>query len=278
MAAEQQTDKKMKIGVVISTYNNPKWLEKTLSGYLYQTRPADEIIVADDGSKDETRLLVESFRDRLPIRHVWHEDKGWRKWRILNAAIKASTADYLIFTDQDCIPRKDFVAVHESCAEEGYFLSGGYFRLPADISEMITGDDIASGVIFNYKWLKSKGFKWNFKCTKLSGCKAFTTFMNHITTTKATWNGMNSSTWRKYFIAANGFNNTMLYGGADREFGERLFNMGLKSKQIRYSAITLHLYHNRPYRNQEAWDYNNAVRRQTKKNKTVVTESGIDQI
>ncbi|MGM9775136.1 MAG: glycosyltransferase family 2 protein [Candidatus Egerieousia sp.] len=269
---------KMKIGVIISTYNNPKWLEKTLIGYQYQTRPADEIIIADDGSREETRVLIESFKNRLPIRHVWHEDKGWRKWRILNAAIKASTADYLIFTDQDCIPRKDFIAVHESYAEEGYFLSGGYFKLPSDISEEITENDIASGVIFNYKWLKSKGFKWNFKCTKLSGCKAFTKLMNHITTTKASWNGMNSSTWRKNFIAANGFNNTMLYGGADREFGERLFNMGLKSKQIRYSAITLHLFHKRPYRNQEAWDYNNAVRKQTKKNKTVATESGINQI
>ena len=58
------------VGVVISTYNNPEWLEKTLWGYLFQTRPADEIVIADDGSDDRTRRLIDSFRDRLPIRHV----------------------------------------------------------------------------------------------------------------------------------------------------------------------------------------------------------------
>ncbi|MCI6200920.1 MAG: glycosyltransferase, partial [Paraprevotella sp.] len=43
----------MTIGVIISTYNNPRWLEKTLWGYMAQTRKADEIIIADDGSKDD---------------------------------------------------------------------------------------------------------------------------------------------------------------------------------------------------------------------------------
>lgn len=273
-----QTIRDMKIGVVISTYNNPEWLRKTLLGYLYQSRPADEIIIADDGSRDETRLTIEEFSGRLPVRHVRHEDEGWRKWRILNIAISVSQADYLIFTDQDCIPRRDFIATHEKYAEKGYFLSGGYFKLPEEVSRAITEEDIASGNAFSYKWLRSKGLKRSFKCTKLSGCRFFTNLMNHITTTKATWNGMNSSTWRENFINANGFNNSMLYGGADREFGERLVNMGLKSKQIRYSAITLHLFHKRPYRNQEAWDYNDNIRRITKKNRVTATDNGIREV
>ena len=88
------------IGIVISTYNNPAWLEKTLWGYLYQTRPADEIIIADDGSRDDTRQLIDSFRDKLPIKHVWHEDNGFQKSRILNKALIAAESEYLIFTDQ----------------------------------------------------------------------------------------------------------------------------------------------------------------------------------
>ena len=69
----------MTTGVIISTYNNPRWLEKTLWGYTCQTMPADELIIADDGSTDDTRRLVDSFSDRLPLRHVWHEDDGFRK-------------------------------------------------------------------------------------------------------------------------------------------------------------------------------------------------------
>lgn len=116
---------KITIGVVISTYNNPAWLEKTLWGYLYQTRPADEIVIADDGSGEETNQLIRSFQKLLPIKHVWHEDNGFQKSRILNKALLAAESEYLIFTDQDCIPRKDFIAIHETYAETGYFLSGG---------------------------------------------------------------------------------------------------------------------------------------------------------
>ena len=106
----------MTIGVIISTYNNPAWLEKTLWGYMSQVRPADEIIIADDGSRPETRNMLKNYEGCLPIKYVWHEDKGFRKTRILNEAIKVAQSDYLIFTDQDCVPREDFVAVHEQYA------------------------------------------------------------------------------------------------------------------------------------------------------------------
>lgn len=101
------------VGVIISTYNNPVWLEKTLWSYEVQERKADEIIIADDGSTEATRMLIDSFKQSLPIIHVWHEDNGFRKTKILNEAIRISTADYLLFTDQDCVARPDFVAKHE---------------------------------------------------------------------------------------------------------------------------------------------------------------------
>ena len=263
------------IGVIISTYNKPSQLEKALCGYLCQTRPADEIIIADDGSKDETRLLIDSYRNRLPIRHVWHEDKGWRKCRILNSAIEVAKSEYLIFSDQDCIPRKDFVQTHINYAQYNHFLSGGYFKLPKDISEIIKKEDIINGNAFDLEWLKSKGMKWNFKCTKLTQNKRFADFMNFITTARPTWNGMNSSTWKELLLKVNGFNNSMLYGGMDRELGERLVNLGVKPSQIRYHAITLHLYHDRPYKSAETFAFNNKIREKDRKEKIVETPDGI---
>ena len=168
------------IGVVISTYNNPAWLEKTLWGYLYQIRPADEIVIADDGSRDDTRQLIDSFRPLLPIKHVWHEDKGFEKSRILNKALLAAESEYLIFTDQDCVPRKDFIATHEAYAEEGFFLSGGYFKLPMDISKALSQEDVSTERAFDLGWLKSQGLKMNFKCSKLVKNQMFTRLMNRI--------------------------------------------------------------------------------------------------
>ena len=282
------------IGVIISTYNNPAWLEKTLWGYLNQTRPADEILIADDGSTDETRKLIESFTEKsaasnqeksaasnhgtLPIKHIWQEDRGFQKSQILNKALVAATAEYLIFTDQDCVPRKDFIATHERYAEKNYILSGGYFRLPMDISKQLTRSDVESGNAFSYKWLKAQGLKWNFKCTKLIQCPAFSKFMNFITPAKATWNGCNASGWRADMLAINGYNEEMHYGGQDREFGERLFNMGLKSKQIRYSAILLHLDHKRPYKTPETLQHNREIRNNTKLNHIIQTPNGINKL
>lgn len=266
----------MTIGIIISTYNNPAWLEKTLWSYMAQRRKADEIVIADDGSREDTRQMIEKYKELLPIKHVWHEDKGFRKTKILNEALRVATSDYLIFTDQDCVARPDFIATHERYAEEGFLLSGGYFKLPMDISKRLTQDDIQSGRAFRLEWLRRQGLSLNFKCTKLVQRRWFAWLMNHITPTHATWNGMNSSGWRKDILAVNGFDERMQYGGEDREMGERLFNMGIRSKQIRYSAIILHLDHGRPYVNQEAWDLNNKIRKETRQSHRIRTEYGIE--
>lgn len=271
-------ESKINVGIIISTYNNPSWLEKTLWGYLYQTRPADEIIIADDGSKEDTRLLINSFKDKLPIKHIWHEDNGFQKSRILNKALIASQSEYIIFTDQDCIPRKDFIATHIKYAEEGFFLSGGYFKLPMNISLQLSQEDIATGNAFSLKRLKQQHLKCNFKCTKLIKNSKFNQFMNFITPTKATWNGCNASGWRKDMLTINGFNEEMQYGGQDREFGERLFNLGIKSKQIRYSAIVIHLDHKRPYKTKESIAKNIGIRKNTRKKNIIETPSGIKQL
>lgn len=266
------------IGVVISTYNNPAWLEKTLWGYLYQTRMADEIVIADDGSRNDTKELIDSFRDRLPIKHVWHEDNGFQKSRILNSALIASESEYLIFTDQDCIPREDFIATHEKFAEKGYLLSGGYFKLPMDISKQLTHEDVSSKRAFDLSWLRAQKLPVSFKCTKLLRSTTFAAFMNFITPAKATWNGCNASGWREDMMRINGYNEEMQYGGQDREFGERLFNLGIKSKQIRYSAIVLHLDHKRPYKTKESIEKNRAIRRNTRKSGIIETPNGIKQL
>lgn len=265
----------MTLGVIISTYNNPLWLEKTLWGYMAQTRQADEIIIADDGSTGETAALVRQYAKYLPLHHVWQEDKGFRKTRILNKAILTAKSEYLVFTDQDCIPRRDFLAAHEHYARRGRFLSGGYFKLPMDISLQIIDDDIASGMAFRLRWLRAHGLKWSIKCLKLIQNPLFSKIMNHLTPTRATWNGMNSSGWREDIISVNGFDERMQYGGEDREMGERLINSGIRPVQIRYSVIELHLDHARPYVNDEARRLNDFIRRETKKKQSTYTVFGI---
>jgi len=268
----------MTVGVIISTYNHPEWLEKVLWGYLCQTVKADEIIIADDGSTQETTALIKQYSNKLPIKHIWHEDRGFRKPVILNKAILASNAMYLVFTDQDCVPRADFIETHLKHARKGFFLSAGYFMLPLSLSKKISSVDIESQQAFSLNWLKKNGLKCSFKCSKLLNVAWFSKLMNAVTPTNASWNGCNASGWRDDIIAVNGFNNSMTYGGEDREFGERLFNSGIKSKQIRYSAIVLHLDHLRPYKTEEAIRYNKNIWKNTIRMNTIICPDGIKQL
>ena len=272
------TNKNMKASVIMSTYNAEEWLEKVIWGLSVQTESNFEIIIADDGSKPKTKELLDSLRTQIsmPLIHVWLEDNGFQKSQILNKAIIASNSDYLIFTDGDCIPRKDFVATHLNYRQKGYFLSGGYFMLPMNISKAITKNDILEQNCFDVKWLVKNGLKKSFKNSKLTATGFLAKFLNFITPTKATWNGHNASGWKEDLVFINGFNQEMQYGGQDRELGERLFNKGLKSKQIRYSAIVVHLDHARGYVNEATWKKNFAIRENTKKNKVVKTTIGID--
>ena len=269
----------MKTSVIFSTYNSPAWLEKVLWGFFAQTTRSFEIVVADDGSTGETRALIERMQvgAPLPIRHVWQEDDGFQKCRILNKAIAASEGDYLIFTDGDCIPRKDFVEQHIRHSEHGAYLSGGYFKLPMDVSRLITMDDVSSQRVFDVRWLNEHGLSYSVKSLKLLANDRWADIFNRFSPARATWNGHNASCHREFIVAVNGFEERMQYGGQDREFGDRLLHHGLRAKRIRYSAVCVHLDHKRGYVTEEMLRRSMDIRMATQRNKTVRATLGIDQ-
>ena len=265
------------ISVIITTYNQPEWLQKTLIGFKYQIVDAFEVVIADDGSDERTKAVIEEFRQTSPfeIQHIWHPDTGFNKCGILNKAIMAAKYDYLLFTDGDCIPRRDFVAVHLREAERGRFLSGGYFKLNTAVSNMIGEREISLQQPFSPSWLRSAGQEFTYKMLKFVNVRFLEWLFNTITVTKPTWNGHNVSGFKDDIIAVNGYNEDMQYGGLDRELGERLENYGIRGKQIRYSAVCVHLDHPRPYRNKKTLSQNKAIRGRVKAEKIVWAERGI---
>ncbi len=266
-----------KISIIVSTYNSEEWLKKVLWGFNCQIFKNFEVVIADDGSGPKTKELLDTMSKEVfyKIVHIWQEDDGFQKSRILNKAVKACSAEYIIMTDGDCIPREDFVEVHYINKEKGYFISGGYYMLPMNISKMITKEDIQEQNCFKIQWLKEKGVPKTFKNNKLTASGLISKFLNTFTPTNASWNGHNSSGWKKDILNVNGFDERMQYGGQDRELGERLFNFGLKSKQLRYSAVCVHLDHKRGYKTPESIAKNMAIRKETRNQKQVWSHYGI---
>lgn len=266
------------IAVILSTYNAPALLERVLAGYSAQTHADFELVIADDGSGPPTRDLLDRARAerQLTIRHVWHEDLGFRKCEILNKALAATDREYVIFSDGDCIPRRDFVHVHATLRRPGHFLSGGYLKLDEALSAKLTPDDARAGNATSYAALRAMGLPPSPRMlARLTTSPTLARVLDALTTTRATWNGHNASGWREDLLRANGFDERMGYGGEDRELGERLENAGIHGIQIRHRAVCVHLWHSRGYVKDDILKKNAQIREHTRSRRITVTPHGI---
>jgi len=270
----------LEASVILSTYNQPRSLELVLWGLAGQSRGEFEVIVADDGSGPETRETVDRMRAAtgLPIGHVWHEDRGFRKTEILNRALLRASSDYIIVTDGDCIPRDDFVQAHLELARPGRYLSGGYLKLPPELSARITAADVKSGRVFEGRWLRAGGWRRGHRLLRLTRTLWLSRLMDHLTPTGASWNGHNSSTWKQTILDANGFDLDMGYKGEDRALGERLDNRGLRGLLVRFRAPVVHLHHDRPYADPEVILANQEIRRRIRRNGECRARRGIEEM
>ena len=126
--------------IIITTFQKPRHLATVLQSLLKQHCLPNIICVADDGSDYNTEKVIQNFRFANPslnIRHIWHENLGFRKTRILNDAVHSSQADYIIFTDDDCVMHPTFISRHLKLAKEGHFATGSAIRLTKFLSDKI---------------------------------------------------------------------------------------------------------------------------------------------
>lgn len=231
----------MKITLVVSTYNWPKALSLCLSSIRQQTRMPDEVIIADDGSGDETRELIEHEADTFPcpLYHEWIPDMGFRKALVHNKALLTyCTGDYIIFIDQDIIIDPRFVADHERIAQHGYFVCGGRASLGKDISRrLLDGDKIDLGL--NTPDLRRK----------INTLHA--PWLHFLTRHMYSWKplygrGANMAMWADDLKRVNGFDEDITgYGGEDVDLFNRLLNSGVKKKYAQFCAIEYHIWHKR---------------------------------
>jgi hypothetical protein len=163
-------------------------------------------------------------------------------------------------------------------ARDRRFLSGGYLKLPMSVSERLTEDDIRSGRAFDASWLRTQGWRGGRRALRLPRSRAAAALLDALTTTGATWNGHNASTWRDAIVAINGFDLDMGYGGEDRALGERLVNLGFRGRRVRFRAPCLHLDHPRPYADPDGINANRQMREQIRRARDVRTQRGLAEV
>ncbi len=267
------------IGVILATYDQPAYLELALLAYSRQSRCPDEIVVADDGSGSETAEVVEAMARRtgLPLTHVRHPDRGFRKTTILNRAIRASVSPYLVFSDGDCLPGPRFVETHARLRRPGRYLAGSAVRLGSTVSAAVSPEIVLDGSYATLSWLRRMGARPRRRVLRFAP-RPLGALMDVLTPTRPTWSGGNASVARKEILRVNGFDLELEYGGEDRVFGERLRNAGVKGIQIRHRALVLHLDHARPYRDPERVQRQTRYRKAIQRSRVVEAEKGLAEL
>ncbi len=227
----------MRCSLIITTYNWKEALELVLLSALSQSISPDEIIIADDGSRDDTKQLIENYikKSDIPIIHSWQEDNGFRAAQSRNKAISKSSYEYIILIDGDIILEQNFIRDHKRFAKKGFFSQGGRVLIGKEKSASLlernkTEIDIFDKDIKNRKNCIHSDLLSNIfskQSMKLSGIKT-----------------CNMAFYKEGFMKVNGFNNNFVgWGREDSEFIVRLMNSGIKRVNIKFNAICYHLWH-----------------------------------
>jgi glycosyltransferase involved in cell wall biosynthesis len=226
-----------RLSLIISTYNRPDVLAKALAGVALQTRLPDEVLIADDGSGQSTRVVVETWAETqpFPVKHLWQENRGFRKTVILNKSVAAAAGDYLVFTDGDCVPHARYVEDHLAVAEPGFWV-----QARRSFVEQRFVPQFEPGRTSAFRWMLTGRITGAAK-----GIRLPVAIVRRDTAQRGII-GCNFAMWRNDLLAINGFDEDYSgWGGEDSDVGTRLYHLGRPRKFVYAHAIVFHLNHPR---------------------------------
>lgn len=233
---QRKVDIYSNISLIITTYNSPLFLGLVLKSVVKQRIFPCEVIIADDGSTEETQELINSYRLIMPVPliHSWIPDKGFRVAKARNVAIAKAKGDYIIIIDGDMVLTPHFILDHNSLIKKGQFVTGSRARL----KEKATQKRCATQNADIHFW--SPGLTRRFVLLRIPGMHRFIKGHDGLKNARS----CHMAFWKEDFIKVNGFEeNFEGWGFEDSEFVQRLLNNGLKRKNAKLLAPAIHLYH-----------------------------------
>lgn len=242
----------MKVSIIIAVYKDIEALDLIIKSLQHQTHTNFEVIIAEDNDAKEMKTYISTIKN-LEIKHTFLEDKGVRKSLSQNQAINASTGDYLIFIDGDCILYHDFIEKHLAMAEPKVIVSGRRVNLGPKYSQQLRDKTITSSWLeknFVRKYFDIANDAKEEKHTE-EGLKIKPYGLIHklILARKKELSllGCNFSCYKQAMIDINGFDedlgNSAYASDADLQW--RFKGLGYQIINAKYIANIFHLYHKR---------------------------------
>jgi glycosyltransferase involved in cell wall biosynthesis len=255
--------------LIISTYNWPEALDLVLQSVVLQKVHPNEVLIADDGSGEETKMLIASYQSKFPVPliHVWIPDDGFRKTKVLNMAYAKAKYSYFVQVDGDCILHPNFISDHLNFAKQGTYVQGSRLYMSAEKSSEIMATKNTKIAWWSGDMINAESGIRNVFLRKIAGIKEAP--MRKV-------RGCNMAFWKDDFIKINGYNEAMTgWGSEDWELAQRLRNLGLKARKLKFGAVQFHIYHIELSR--ERSKINAGISDATKANKIIRCEKGLDQ-
>ena len=275
----------MKTSVIVPTYNRPQALKLSLLSLAGQSVLPSEVLIADDGSGGETRDLIlvmqEQLKHAFPIKHIWQEDAGFRKSRILNETVRHSTGDYLIFIDGDCMAHRHFIRAHLEYSSSDAVISGKRVEIGRQLSErLMEKERVMNRLTFPLLW-DSARHQSRRVAESVQIRNRFLRRLLHRDriTNDGVW-GCNFSLYKELFIAINGSDEDFIDASLeDNDIGIRVLNQGKRVRSVRGLAIVFHLWHKSTWSfHNDIFMYNVAIMKRRIANKETVCKNGIRKL
>ena len=236
--------KNMKVSLIISTYNRPDALTVCVRSVFTQRRLPDEIIIGDDGSREETFKVIETLKNEspIPIIHVWQEDNGYRLAMMRNKSVAKASGDYIIEIDGDVMLHRLFISDHLAMARKGHYVKGGRSNLGPALTQQLCEKGMPRRISCWTSGIESKAEN-AIHCLPIAKILA-PRYRKH----KSAALGCNMSFFREDFIKINGYDEYFEgWGGEDGDFGSRLQRSGLSKIHLKFAGIVYHLWHEDKY-------------------------------
>ena len=225
------------VALIINTFEQPDYLSRVLAAVSKQTSPPEEVILADDGSGQETRRLFARWSSSQIFRteHAWQKNEGFRRARILNLAIASAQSQYMVFLDGDTIPHPRFVEEHRALARAGRFVQGRRALVEQRAAEYFGKETLTADRRRAFWSGQMRGvanaFHWPIPFRRFrSGLRGI--------------RGCNLGIWRSDLVRVNGYNEAFTgWGREDAELASRLVNSGVRRVDVRGWVLCYHLWH-----------------------------------
>ena len=242
------------ISVIVTTYNRPGHLRLSLDAVSRQFLQPDEIIIADDGSGEETRKTIEEFAasSGLTIIHVSQEHKGFRAAQSRNNALRIANGDFIAFLDQDGLAYQNWLDRHFELRKPGMFNVGGLIMLDEKSSFGISNESVLLGEF--EKIHSSTEEKRIHRLQKKSGFYAFLRRMGLGVKNKPKLDSGNFAIHKSDIEKVNGFDeNYVGWGQEDDDLGRRLYLAGIMPNPVMDTARVSHIWHERDASAPQKW-------------------------